>query len=268
MRRAPTRTNAQRRLAWLVLTIFAVSFIAIIIGGLQSCGRKAEPSDAAPVTSLSETVAPTTSETTPTTETTTEPTTEAPTDTPTPTETPVPTDTPTPVPTDTPTPVPTDTPTPEPTATSTPTPKPTKTPEPTPSSTPTPTKEPEPTPSSTPVPPPMDTPTPVPADPTPTPDTGGRDYGAEQQAGIQHAKDLGYIVTSVGGEGSEYVFYFTNATGTYSGAAHIMSSKQWVVSYYPVDNGDPNATYGYTKRSNDIIKLLDGLDPAWLYYGR
>ena len=260
MRRAPTRTNAERRLAWLVLTIFAVSFIAIIIGGLQSCGRKAEPSDAAPVTSSSETIAPTTSETTPTTETTTEPTTKAPTDTPTPTETPVPTDTPTPIPTDTPTPVPTDTPTPEPTATSTPTPKPTKTPDPTPSSTPTPTKEPEPTPSSTPVPPPTDT-------PTPTPDTGGRDYGAEQQAGIQHAKDLGYIITYTGDASTEYAFKFTNATGTYSGSAYIMSSTHWSISYRPVDNSDPNATYKYSKRSIDIVAALDEIDLSWMYYG-
>lgn len=265
MRRAPTRTNAERRLAWLVLTIFAVSFIAIIIGGLQSCGRKAEPSDAAPVTSSSETIAPTTSETTPTTETTTEPTTEAPTDTP----TPVPTDTPTPIPTDTPTPVPTDTPTPEPTTTSTPTPKPTKTPEPTPSSTPTPkpTKTPDPTPSSTPTPTPLPPP-PPPSETTPEPtpsDPPGRDFKAEQQAGIEHTKALGYTVTKVY-DNSEYAFKFENATGTYRGAAHLRSGGVWYVTYGPIDSGDPNATYKYGGSDSSLIALLDSIDPAWMNY--
>lgn len=167
----------------------------------------------------------------------------------------MPTDTPTPEPT--PTPVPTDTPTPKPTKSTKPTKAPTEPTEPKPTeTTPKPTET---TPKPT-DPPPTDP-------PTPTPDTGGRDYNAEQQAGVQRAKELGYTITKVGDAKSEYCFYFQNATGTYSGTAYIMSSKQWSISYRAVDDSDPNATYKYSKRSNDIVMLLNNIDSSWMYYG-
>ena len=65
---------------------------------------------------------------------------------------------------------------------------------------------------------------------------------------------------------SEYAFHFTNATGTYLGTAHIMSDKRWVVNYGPVDTEDPNATYRYVKKGNNLTDLLNGIDPAWMNY--
>jgi len=198
-------------------------------------------------------------------------------------------------PTDTPTPMPTDTPTP--TVTATPSPAPTETPTPEPTSTPVPTKTPVPT--NTPetteateattepeeskeeiaettpeaaepetseteatetTPPPETTPEPTPSDPP------GRDFKAEQEAGIEHAKALGYRITRVY-DNSEYAFLFENATGTYYGSAHVTSGGLWRISYSAVDSSDPNATYVYAKSGSDIVVLLDGIDPAWMNYG-
>ena len=157
----------------------------------------------------------------------------------------------------TPTPVPTDTPTPKPTKSTKPTKAPTEPTEPKPTeTTPKPTET---TPKPT-DPPPTDP-------PTPTPDTGGRDYNAEQQAGVQRAKELGYTITKVGDAKAEYCIYFKNATGTYFGTAYIMSSGHWAVSYSPVDTDDPNATYSFHKRGGDIVALLNSIDSAWMNYG-
>ena len=259
MKKAPRRTWVDRQKRRFVFIVFGVILFWALVGliGCLSNSKKA-PKESVP-SSSSENVVTTTTETTikPTTESTTEPT-------------PVPTNTPTPEPTATPTPLPTDTPTPEPTATPTPeptaTPTPTKTPKPTKateSSKPTEPPPPETTPKPTDPPPPPET-TPEPT--TPTSDPNGRDYAAEQQAGISRAKELGYTVTKVGNEKSEYSFYFENATGSYLGSAHIARGRQWVVSYYPVDDTDPNATYGVTKQGKDIIAILDSIDSSWLNY--
>ena len=215
---------------------------------LSSCKKD---SDETSSSSLSETTssATTLSEET-TTSSTAESTTIMVTDTPTPS--PVPTDTPTH--TDTPTPVPTDTPTP--------TPKPTKSTKPTKAPTETTPKPTDPPPETTPEPPPETTPEPTQPKPT---DPPGRDFKAEQEAGIAHVKALGYTVTKVY-DNSEYGFLFENATGTYRGSAHITSGKQWHITYAPVDSNDPNATYVYSKSKNDLIALLDGIDPAWMSY--
>ena len=109
----------------------------------------------------------------------------------------------------------------------------------------------------------------MPADPpTPTPDTDGRDYLAEQKEGIKHLEEQGYVISWVHEEHKqEYAFCFFNATGTYKGTAyHNNSAGIWIVSYYPVNDEDPNATFGYTKGSGSLIKVLDGIDPAWIYY--
>lgn len=190
----------------------------------------------------------------PTTESTTEPT-----PTPVPTNTPTPEPTPTPVPTDTPTPEPTPTPAP----TDTPTPKPTKSTKPT--KAPTEPTEPKPT-ETTPKPtdPPPET-TPEPTQPKPT-DPPGRDFKAEQEAGIQRAKELGYTITYTGDASTEYAFKFTNATGTYSGAAYVMSGKRWQVSYHAVNDSDPNATYVFLKKGTDVVAILDSIDSSWMNY--
>ena len=135
--------------------------------------------------------------------------------------------------------VPADTPTPEP---------------------PPPTSTPTPTPLPPPPPPPETTPEPTPSDPP------GRDLKAEQQAGVEHAKALGYTITKVY-DNSEYAFEFTNATGTYRGGAHVRSGSVWYVTYAPIDRGDPNATYRYGGSGNSVIDLLNSLDPAWMSYG-
>lgn len=257
MRKAPRKNKQElykRRFAYLVSGIALFWIVIIVLIGCIDKSKKA-PKESVPSSSSETTIVTTTTETTsePTTESTTEPTV-APTSTPTPepTPTPVPTDTPTPEPT--PTPVPTDTPTPKPTKST----KPTKATE---SSKPTEPPPPETTPKPTDPPPPPET-TPEPT--TPTSDPNGRDYAAEQQAGISRAKELGYTVTKVGK--SEYSFYFENATGSYLGSAYIARDKRWVVSYYPVDDNDPNATYGVTKQGKDIVAILDSIDSSWLNY--
>ena len=180
---------------------------------------------------------------------------------PTNTPTSVPTNTPTPSPEPTPTPVPTDTPTPVPTAT--PTPKPTKAPKPTQAPTETTAKPTEPTEPSK----PSESTFPEPTEPpTPTTDSNGRDYEAEQKAGVQCLKELGYTVTKVGDAKSEYGICFENATGTFKGTAYIMSSTQWSISYRSVNDDDPNATYRFSKRGIDIVGLFNSIDPSWLNY--
>ncbi|MDO4747476.1 MAG: hypothetical protein Q4A70_04055, partial [Candidatus Saccharibacteria bacterium] len=145
------------------------------------------------------------------------------------------------------------------------TPEPTTAPQPTkaptePTSKPT-DPPPETTPKPTdPPPPPETTPEPKPTDPPP-----GRDLKAEQQAGVERAKALGYTVTKVY-DNSEYAFKFTNATGTYRGAAHFRSGDGWYVSYGPIDSSDPNATYRYGGSGDSVIDLLNSIDPAWMNY--
>lgn len=262
MRKAPRKNKQElykRRFVYLVSGVALFWIVIIVLIGCIDKSKKA-PKESVPSSSSETTIVTTTTETTsePTTESTTEPT-----PTPTPTNTPTPEPTPTPVPTDTPTPEPTPTPVP----TDTPTPKPTKSTKPTKAPTePTEPKPTDPPPTETtpkPTDPPPET-TPEPTQPKPT-DPPGRDFKAEQEAGIAHVKALGYTVTKVY-DNSEYGFLFENATGTYKGSAYIMSSKQWSVSYHSVDPNDPNATYSYSKRKNDLIALLDGIDPAWMNY--
>ncbi len=244
----PTRSNKERRVAWLALSVIAIFMIAIVIGGLQSCGRRStEPSDTAPVTSSSETVVPTTSETAPTTETA-EPTA-------------TPTDTPTPEPTDTPTPVPTDTPTPEPT--DTPTPVPTDTPTPVPTDTPTPTKAPKPTepkptePPATPTPlppppPPPDTPTPAPPPPdTPTPAPPSRDIDAEFDAGIEYVKSVGYEIAY--SDRATHEFHFCNGDGSVDmNVVYAENNGVWYLS--GVGPGNARNRHG-----KDLLAVLQNL---------
>ena len=228
------------RSKFLLTTLLSFSFMLSSV----SCSCNAKETTGQPTTQ-------------PTTESTTEPT-------------PVPTDTPTPEPTATPTPVPTDTPTPEPTATPTPaptaTPTPTKTPKPTkatePTAKPTEPPPPETTPKLTDPPPPPET-TPEPT--TPTSDPNGRDYAAEQQAGISRAKELGYTITKVYNN-REYAFSFTNATGTFKGSAHIMSSTQWHITYHAANSDDPGATYVFAKSGMDVVSLLNEIDASWMNY--
>ena len=265
MRKQAPRKNkipTERSIALVALSVIAV-FVLVMFGSLlYSCGRDSVRVPESTPSSSSDAVVTTTTSATTTTESTI-----------------VPTDTPTPVPTETPTPVPTDTPTPVPTETPTPTPVPTETPTPTPVPTDTPTPTPKPTKKNTPTPeppPPTSTPTPTPLPPPPPPpettpeptpsDPPGRDLKAEQQAGVEHAKALGYTITKVY-DNSEYAFEFTNATGTYRGGAHVRSGSVWYVTYAPIDRGDPNATYRYGGSGNSVIDLLNSLDPAWMSYG-
>ena len=243
MKKAPRRTWVDRQKRRFVLIVFGVILFWALVGliGCLSNSKKA-PKESVP-SSSSENVVTTTTETTikPTTESTTEPT---------------------PVPTDMPTPEPTATPMPEPTATPTPTktPKPTKATEPT--AKPTEPPPPETTPKPTDPPPPPET-TPEPT--TPTSDPNGRDYAAEQQAGISRAKELGYTITKVYNN-REYAFSFTNAAGTFKGSAHIMSSTQWHITYHAANSDDPGATYVFAKSGMDVVSLLNEIDASWMNY--
>lgn len=262
MKKAPRRTLVDRQKRRFVFIVFGVILFWALVGliGCLSNSKKA-PAESVPSSSFEITIVTTTTE--PTTQSTTESTTE-PTPTPVPTNTPTPEPTPTPVPTDTPTPEPTPTPVP----TDTPTPKPTKSTKPT--KAPTEPTEPKPT-ETTPKPtepkptdPPPET-TPEPTQPKPT-DPPGRDFKAEQEAGIQRAKELGYTITYTGDASTEYAFKFTNATGTYSGAAYVMSGKRWQVSYHAVNDSDPNATYVFLKKGTDVVAILDSIDSSWMNY--
>ena len=240
MRKAPRKKKipTERSIALAALSVIAV-FVLVMFGSLlYSCGRDSVKVPESTPSSSSDVAVPTTSATT-TTESTTAPT---------------PTDTPTPVPTDTPTPIPTDTPTP----TSTPTPKPTKTPDPTPTNTPTPkpTKTPDPTPT-----PDIPSPTPTSA-PTPVP---GRDLDAEHASGVARLKELGYTITM--DDRDTHWIRFTNQTGTYAGAADIgRGDSAWCVSYRPVNKDDPNATYKYVTSGEDLLAMINEIDPSWMGY--